>query len=371
MKIAVVTPSYPPYRGGMGNVAHHFSEELVKRGHEVTVFTPGYRKQNKAVSQASYVHFLHTFGSFGNAAFVPQLFLRLRLYDIIHAHIPFIGGIGALILLKLVFPSKRLVLHYHMDLIGHGFLRPLFWLYRSIVIRSVLSVADSIIVTSDDYAQQSVFCEYFRDNQKVQVVPNGIQYRKFVTTSEVQIPHRYLPYVLFVGALDAAHYFKGVPQLIESFSAVHNIHPNEHLIIVGDGNARTRYESIAQESLAHSKIHFVGKVSDAELVAYYQNADTTVLPSITRSEAFGLVLIESLAANTPIVASNLPGVRTLVHEGINGYIAEPGNHVALSKAINQCLVASKSMKSNGELSAQAKEFNWSKLAEKLERILSV
>jgi len=61
-----------------------------------------------------------------------------------------------------------------------------------------------------------------------------------------------------------------------------------------------------------SRVAFAGRVTYTTLREFYQLADVTILPSTTRGEAFGLVLLESLACGTPVIASNLPGVKTVV-----------------------------------------------------------
>jgi glycosyltransferase involved in cell wall biosynthesis len=74
------------------------------------------------------------------------------------------------------------------------------------------------------------------------------------------------------------------------------------------------------------------------------------LPSTDRTEAFGLVLIEAMACGTPVVASRLPGVRTLVEEGRNGYLVEPGNPIDLADKLLRCVHATY------ELGTQARDF---------------
>src|SRR4030095_5579449 len=73
------------------------------------------------------------------------------------------------------------------------------------------------------------------------------------------------------------------------------------------------------------RARFFVDVPDDALPAYYRSADVVALPSVDRTEAFGLVLLEALACGTPVVASRLPGVRTLVEDGRTGYLVEPGN----------------------------------------------
>ena len=369
MRIAVVTPSYPPYKGGMGNVAFHFSEALSKRGHDVTVFTPGYTRETRRQRQKS-VHFLFPFGKYGNAAFVPQLFFALRGFEVIHAHIPFIGAAKALVLFKLFFPKTRLVIHYHMDLIGRGFTKPLFSCYRMTAVRLLLWMADDIIVTSQDYADTSLLKTYFtKHREKLHIIANGITYAHFSKKVTTNAPNRHIPYVLFVGALDKAHYFKGVSLLINAWGELPSAYKNYNLVIVGDGDERLRYERKAGLTRACDHIHFVGKVSDNDLAAFYQKAALTVLPSLTGSEAFGMVVIESMAANTPVVASSLPGVRTLISHGGNGFLVTPGSLSELTASLKQGIDRSKTIKDTRTLPATARKYDWEKLTTALETVL--
>jgi len=369
MNIAVVTSTYPPYKGGIGNVAYHFAASLKKRGHTVTVFTPRYK--SAAANGQTGVQLLKPFGSYGNAAFLPQLFFILRRFDVIHLHLPFIGAECALALLKLQHPKVRLVTHYHMDLIGTGISKPLFFLNLHIFIRFVLLVSDRIIVTSDDYARESHLSRIFKKRGKhVFVIPNGISYKEFASPKKSDQATSFRPYALFVGGLDSAHYFKGLPILLKAWEEVHKTLASENLVIVGEGNVRLQFERDASGLAARDSIHFVGKVTDDELISLYQNARMTILPSTTKSEAFGIVILESLAAGTPVVASALPGVRTLVEEGSTGWLAEPNSMTSLAEKIANGIKYSDALKGSDALKVFAKKFDWPILTDRLEKVLT-
>lgn len=365
MRIAVVTPVYPPYRAGMGNVAFHFARELQVLGNEVEVFTPKYSHMNKD-NVDNNVHLLTPWASYGNAAFVPQLLWKLKNFDVVYAHLPFIGAAKGLLVYKLLHPSKKLVVHYQMDLIGEGFIKSIFWLYSQIFLRLLLAVADTIIVSSTDYANHSSIKSSLKNN-KVVVVANGITYADF---SKEQTPRvdANKPYIVFVGGLDKAHHFKGVPFLIDAWQEIHATIPEAHLYIIGNGGERSRFEKQAQESPAAGTIHFKINIDNEALVSYYKFAQATVLPSTTRGEAFGLVLLESMATGTPVVASGLPGVRTLVKEDKNGWIFEPGSQDKLVSSLIKALRADKE-KMTEDCKYFAKTFDWKMLTEQLERIL--
>ena len=88
------------------------------------------------------------------------------------------------------------------------------------------------------------------------------------------------------------------------------------------------------------------------------------VPSVDRTEAFGLVLLEALACGTPVVASRLPGVRTLVDEGRTGYLTEPGNVCELAEKLARALGESATLGANGQAFVRAR-YSWDTIAQQL------
>jgi glycosyltransferase involved in cell wall biosynthesis len=113
-------------------------------------------------------------------------------------------------------------------------------------------------------------------------------------------------------------------------------------------------------------------VSEADLPRYYRLADVTVLPSTTMGEAFGLVLVESLASGTPVVASNLPGVRTVITLGAqgDGMLVEPRNPTALAAALRQILSDEHTRRAMGQRGRAKVEigYDWTHIGAQLEQI---
>ena len=138
--------------------------------------------------------------------------------------------------------------------------------------------------------------------------------------------------ILFVGALDKAHYFKGVDVLLKAMRDL-----EYKLMIVGDGDLRSYYEAKAKNLGIDDGVVFTGRVSNEELSRYYQSADVFVLPSIDKSEAYGMTLLEAMAHGLPVVASNLPGVRSLVGED-RGLLVEPGDSSDLARVLTEILI---------------------------------
>ena len=97
------------------------------------------------------------------------------------------------------------------------------------------------------------------------------------------------------------------------------------------------YQDKAEALHISKKIIFAGSPGNTELVDYYNLADIFILPSIDKSEAFGLVLLEAGACGKPLIASGLAGVRTVVWDGENGFLVEPKNEKDLADKIKQLL----------------------------------
>ena len=123
----------------------------------------------------------------------------------------------------------------------------------------------------------------------------------------------------------------------------------------------------------HNDVIFAGKSSDEDLPQYYNLANVVVLPSIDKSEAFGIVLTEAMACGKPVIASDLPGVRSVVEHEANGFLVEPKNENILAEKINLILLSRELRKKFGERSRQIAEekYDMEKIIVKLEKILSL
>src|SRR5439155_1123868 len=106
------------------------------------------------------------------------------------------------------------------------------------------------------------------------------------------------------------------------------------LVIVGEGPLDGPLRSLVAEKRIGDRVLFAGHVLDADLPAFYQACDVFVLPSIARTEAFGVVQIEAMAAGRPVVSTNLPtGVPWVNRDGVSGLVVAPDNADALGAAL--------------------------------------
>lgn len=337
MRVAHIAPVFPPYRGGMGTVAFHQARALAAAGAQVRVLTPRGRRPRQAPAGVALVE-LPALAARGNAACLPQVLWRLGGVDVVHLHYPFFGT-AELLAARRLLGGPRLVLQYQMDVVGVYWKARVFRWHRRLLLPAILRAADAIVATSYDYAASSFLAPALPAlEHKLAAIPGGVDLAAFAPAgasraalrARLGLPDR--PVVFFLAKLDRAHYFKGLHVLIEAMAQI----PEAALVVGGDGEWRIDYEAQARARLGE-RARFVGDVADAALPDYYRAADALALPSIDRTEAFGLVLLEALACGTPVVASRLPGVRTLVDDGRTGVLVEPGDPVDLAAGLARCL----------------------------------
>lgn len=340
MKLAIVVSTFPPYRGGMGNAAATQARLLATRGFDVTVFTPAYDAQVRETPAPYQVKRLRPLLSLGNGAWLPTLPRHLRGFDAVLVHYPFFGGVESLAVARRLPP---LALYYHMDAIGRRLFRTTFITHRWAFLRPLLQRSQAVLVSTLEYARTSALSARLPSLvDRLSVIPFSVDTTLFSSTTSsgnhrdrLRIPAD-APVALFVGSLDRAHYFKGIPVLLEAWQRLVN-DLRAHLIIVGSGDMQEAYEDEARKRGIQSRVHFVGNVSDAQLPEYYAASNVVVLPSVDGSEAFGLVVLEAMASGRPVVASRLPGVSTVVREGETGYLVPPGQSSHLTDALQRVL----------------------------------
>lgn len=331
--IAHVVCTYPPYRGGMGNVAFEYVERLRTRGYNVHVFT--LQDPRSTLDDPRHIHRIPSILHIGNAGMLPSLFHRLSGFDLVHLHYPFFGGAEPVIVRKAMRPDQGLVMTYHMDAAADGMKGAIFSAHRRLLFPWLVNRVDRILVSSLDYAKSSALAELDVED-RIEEHPFGVDLERFHPGAESElrelhhIPHK-IPVLLFVGGLDTAHAFKGLPLVLETLVLVQQY--RWHLMVVGDGNLKEIYQALAKEKGLESRVTFVGSISYEDLPRYYRLADFHLFPSTKRAEAFGLVALEAAASGIPTIASDLPGVRTVVEDGATGLLVVPGDVIELKKAV--------------------------------------
>lgn len=249
--------------------------------------------------------------------------------DALHLHLPNPSAFWALTL-----PSARRlpwIVHWHSDVPADALdwkLRLLYHIYRPLE-TAVLKRAERIIATSNAYARSSRTLAPWLD--KVDVVPLGLPDLPAQPPWPDLWPSDIGRRLLFVGRFS---YYKGLDHLIDAMSRL----PDDYyLLMVGDGEQRSRIEQKIAASGLSPRVTLAGSVDDRTLARAYASADIVCLPSIERSEAFGLVLLEAMRASVACIAADVPGsgMSEVLGGGNAGLLIPPADATALAQAIRR------------------------------------
>ncbi|MCC7359404.1 MAG: glycosyltransferase [Anaerolineales bacterium] len=331
MNLLHLYKDYYPVMGGIENHVRLLAESQAARGHTVTVLvTSGdghTRVEQRQGVRVIYAARLAAVASTPLSLALPLL-LRRERPDITHLHFPYpVGDLAQ----RFFGRSRRTVISYHSDIVRQ---KRLLRLYAPLL-RQALARADAVIAASPPYIATSPFLAPLAG--KVTVIPYGIDAARFAAADAAAVAdlrRRYPgPLLLFVGKL---RYYKGVEFLIRALPRV----PAATVLLVGGESSvqRSELEALAQTLGVVERIKFLGQQSEAELPALYHAADVFVLPSIERSEAFGIVQLEAMAAGCPVVSCDVgTGVAWVNQDGQTGLVVPPRQPEALAAALNELL----------------------------------
>ena len=376
MRIAHLTATFPPYRGGAGNTAFRFAREQAERGHRVEVFTapaPGEIPDPGAV----VVHRIDPAFAIGNAPLIPSL-ARIDGFDVVHLHYPFIFG-AELTLLGRLSRRRRdqaLLVHYKNRLVADGVRGAMFEAYEHTVAPALIRAADRVCVLSPDHAASVPYLRRAgeRDPAKLVVMPNGVDSELFSPGSGAEVRERLgIPaeatVAAFVATLDRAHHFKRLDLAIDALARLDD--PSVHLIVAGGGELLEGFRAGAAEAGLADRVHFLGAVPHPELPAVLRAADLFLLTT-EPPESFGIVVIEAMACGLPAIASDYPGVRAVVDPGETGLLVERGNPDAVAAALGELVGDPERRRAMGERGRRKAldEWSWPKLVERMDRVYS-
>ncbi len=376
MRIAHLTATFPPYRGGAGNTAFRFAREQAERGNHVEVFTAPAAGEAPEPGDA-IVHRVEPVVAIGNAPLIPSL-ARVEGFDVIHLHYPFIFGSELTLLgrLRARRRAQALLVHYKNRLVGDGMRGALFEAYERSVAPLLIRAADRVCVLSADHAESVPYLRRTAnaDPAKLVEMPNGVDAEEFSPGGDASGLRQRLGIPTdaivagFVATLDRAHHFKRLDVAIDALARLAD--PRAHLVVAGGGELLDGFHSRAVEAGVGERVHFLGPVPHAALPAVLRACDLFLLTT-EPPESFGIVLAEAMACGLPAIATDYPGVRAVIDPGGTGTVVSRGDPSAVAVALRELIEAGPERRAAlgeaGRRKAVA-QWSWPMLVERMDHV---
>lgn len=366
IKVLEVNKAYFPHVGGIESLVKQYSEELKQY---CTVKTLVCRDNfGSTVTENVNGVKITRAGSFGTYFSCPVSISFIGLFrkmaknaDIVHINVPF--PLADVALLFSGYKGKVAV-SWHSDIVKQ---KKLMLIYKPFM-NYLLKRADIIFTATEGHINGSSYLMPFRE--KCHILPYGITPENYLDIECVpflteKLTDKSSVKLFFTGRLV---YYKGVDILLKAFTRVKNC----ELFIAGTGGLEKTLKSFAKSQGLAEKVHFLGFLPDNELKQAYADCDIFILPSVAKSEAFGIVQLEAMIYGKPVINTNLPsGVPHVSINGKTGITVPPSDCKALADAINK-LAQNKNLRETFGKNAQKRvisNFNEKKIIRKLYKLL--
>jgi glycosyltransferase involved in cell wall biosynthesis len=346
MKILFVAPHFPPAVGGVENYVFNITLGLKQLYNAEVVVVTSNTNDKKQIIEDYFgikVYRLPVMIRVSNTPINPLWYFSLKKIireekpDIINSHQPvmFIGDLTAFLAGKIPF-----ILTYHSGTMKKKKL-PIdifIYLYEKFVLPQTAKKAIKIICASN-FVRDTLLKNYA---SKATIISPGVNTSLYKPNPEVK---REENLVLFVARYKKMYRLKGLYYLIDAIKML----PGIRLRIIGE-----------IDDSDNKNIEFVGLRQGKDLVEEMQKASLLVLSSLAHMESFGMVLIEAMACQTPVIGTNIGGIPEVINNGIDGFLVPPADSNALALAISK-IVADKELATRMGQSGEAKvreKFTW-------------
>jgi glycosyltransferase involved in cell wall biosynthesis len=377
MKLLLPMTYYRPYVSGPIIYAENLAQEMLRRGHEVTFLTSRHEPALPGEEMYGGVRVIRVpvAARLSKGVLMPRFpgmaWRCIQSHDAVLIQAPQFEAplLAALALLA----GKPSVLTYHCDVQ----LPPGLWNRVVTAGMVALHLAASLLVSrvvayTEDYALHSPVMKRFPGKVTVIPPPVGIPPASEEQVNDFMRQHGlHRGSVIGIAARAATekgfeHLLDAIPLLADRFPDLKVLHAGEAGRVIGEES----YHRFLRDKIERQKRYWVslGVLDRAEMAVFLSACDVTVLPSLNRTESFGLVQVESMLCGTPVVASDLPGVRVPVRTTGMGRIVPPGDTEALARAISEVLSAPDSFRAPREI-VEA-EYSFRRTAEGYEELLN-
>ncbi len=362
MKIVHISKYFSGH-GGIETYTRAISAAAVKAGHDVTIICAGDNKEMVKETEGKIkIIYLPEVATIMNAPLTRPLLRMLGGLkpDIIHLHIPNPWAELNAFAYKLLTPKTRLVVTYHSDVIPYSPLMKALSALRLIyLVPALVLLCDKIISTSNSYADASLALK--AAGKRTVIIPLGVDVNAFRPGKKRNNAFTFL----FVGRLIP---YKGLEYLLKACKILRVGGKRFRLRIVGGGKLRNGLMKMSAALGIGDIVDFAGDVSQKKLIGEYKNCDVFVLPSVYRSEAFGIAQLEAMASGKPVISTSIKGsgVGFVNKNGVSGMVVKPRDDISLANAMmvfmnNGGLVASMGANARKRVVAMFNEEKTSKL----------
>ena len=377
MKILMLTWEYPPrIVGGIARVVNDLSKRLIKDGHEVTVVTYRegnapyyeldkgvnvYRVDNFMINANNFIDWIMQM-NFNMIAKASEIIQKNGKFDVIHAHDWLVAYAAKTLKQSFDIP---LVSTIHATEAGRNsgirdnqqkYINDTEWM---------LTYESTEVIVNSNYMKGELQRLFGLPFEKINVVPNGVNLQGFSGVErDYEFRRKYAmdneKMILFIGRLV---YEKGVQHLIAAMPKVLAGYHDAKLVIAGKGGMLDELRAQAAALGLGDKVYFAGYVNGKDVPKLYKCADVTVFPSTY--EPFGIVALEAMLGETPVVVSDIGGLNEIVQHKENGMKCYAGNPNSIADSIlellyNPALCASIVKKAKVKV---RNEYNWNKIAQ--------
>ena len=377
MKILMLTWEYPPrVVGGIARVVHDLSKTLLKDGHDVTVVTyregdapyfeddkgvKVYRVDNYMINPNNFIDWIMQL-NFNLIAKANEIIAKEGNFDVIHAHDWLVA-----------YAAKTLKNSYNIPIVAtihatesgrnsgihdetQRYINDTEWM---------LTYEASEVIVNSNFMKNELQRLFGLPYEKINVVPNGVNLNLFNGIErDYNFRRKYAmdneKIILFLGRLV---YEKGVQHLIAAMPKILNGYHDSKLVICGKGGMLDELKAEAERLGISQKVYFAGYMQGKDVQRMYKAADIAVFPSTY--EPFGIVALEAMLSENPIVVSDVGGLNEIVQHKENGMKSYAGNPNSIADSILELLYDHKLC---ADITKRAKnrvrnEYNWSKIAQ--------
>lgn len=376
MKILIALTYYRPHISGLTIYAERLAKAFVVRGHEVTLMTAQFDKNLPAEEVVDGVRIVRVpvWFRISKGCIMPQFMgiarKLVRQSDAVLLHLPQFEAASV------AFDGRRFkkptVTTYHCDLLmPPGIISKLANVGIHMMNQFTGTYSNRIVTYTQDYADHSAYLRGFMNKVHIitpPVVLPEASSQEIAQFAKTHNPNKDYP-VIGMAARFATE--KGVEYLVEAMPHILEKHPRARVLFLGQYQNVLGEEEYARRlapliDQIGSAWKFLGVVPSTALAAFFRLCDLTVLPSINGTESFGIVQVESMMSGTPVVATDLPGVRQPVRMTGMGQIVPPRNALALAEAIIDVL--NHPNKYQGDPAQVARTFAPASIAEQYEKV---